>query len=519
MTEALNSLKFDFSSNGRRAVLSLLEQCSRITFNKAADFTNYHRQLLFLLAYPGDEKIRSLAKAEMERFNILLNNNQQLSRPLDNSGLPGTRLYGSFSYTLTNDFFRQPGTRLTLESVDGDKESIMQMLYPAFSGIEKERLSEESLTWNKWIRSFGGRSDQEQLSFLLKQLERAYPGMEQREAVFSSFKLFTGMRLENEFAAFSADAGRHTRIFHHTHGLSRAAGVSPFSPPANLFTKVRVTANDKRELVDLARKTICPFFKETDPFTYAAVEETEYFTADRGITIALYYMIPEKKLELECYCGYLMLKNNIPVAYGGGWILGSQCRFGLNILPAFRGGESTLLFNRLLQLYARHFNIQSFLIEPFQLGKGNPEGLQSASFWFYYKMGFRPMQAELAEQAATEFRKLRSDKGARTSLPVLKKLSDSIMRYGKPDQPFYDINAISENMTRHIQTHHQNDRDQAGSFLPGLLNEMLEEKNRLKESEIASLQKINNLKPKREHQATLSLQKSKRFLLVLSGFR
>ncbi|MBK7433554.1 MAG: hypothetical protein IPI66_06395 [Chitinophagaceae bacterium] len=114
MTEALNSLKFDFSSNGRRAVLSLLEQCSRVTFNKAADFTNYHRQLLFLLAYPGDEKIRSLAEAEMERFNILLNNNQQLSWTLDNSGLPGTRLYGSFSYTLTNDFFRQPGTRLTL---------------------------------------------------------------------------------------------------------------------------------------------------------------------------------------------------------------------------------------------------------------------------------------------------------------------------------------------------------------------------------------------------------------------
>ena len=43
---------------------------------------------------------------------------------------------------------------------------------------------------------------------------------------------------------------------------------------------------------------------------------------------------------------------------------------------------------------------QKFVVKPYQFGKGNPEGLKSGAFWFYYRLGFRPVRDDIREQAA-----------------------------------------------------------------------------------------------------------------------
>ena len=37
------------------------------------------------------------------------------------------------------------------------------------------------------------------------------------------------------------------------------------------------------------------------------------------------------------------------------------------------------------------FGCDSFAIDPYQLGHHNAEGLSSGAWWFYYKLGFRPI--------------------------------------------------------------------------------------------------------------------------------
>ena len=178
-------------------------------------------------------------------------------------------------------------------------------------------------------------------------------------------------------------------------------------------------------LTSSAKGILCSLYRETDPVTYAAINETEYFEMARGVSIALFFMKPSFRLPLECYVGYVAFRNNIPIAYGGGWIFQKRSRFGINILPAFRGGESAFIFSQLIKLYHHHLGVNYFNIEPYQIGQKNPDGIKSGAFWFYYRMGFRPSQNDLGKIAEEEFVKIKSDKLYRTEKKILLKLSDS----------------------------------------------------------------------------------------------
>lgn len=67
------------------------------------------------------------------------------------------------------------------------------------------------------------------------------------------------------------------------------------------------------------------------------------------------------------------------------------------------------MFAEVLRLYQRLYKVQRFVVKPYQFGKGNKEGLQSAAFWFYYKLGFRPQDERIAALAEAEYKKAAAD--------------------------------------------------------------------------------------------------------------
>lgn len=110
-------------------------------------------------------------------------------------------------------------------------------------------------------------------------------------------------------------------------------------------------------------------------------------------------------MPLESYVGYTLFKNEFPVAYGGAWVFGERADFGINIFDAFRGGESGYMFCQLLRVFRQVFQINYFLVEAFQYGLDNPEGIDSAAFWFYYRYGFKPLNKEINMIANIEYKK------------------------------------------------------------------------------------------------------------------
>ena len=205
----------------------------------------------------------------------------------------------------------------------------------------------------------------------------------------------------------------------------------PGSEPANslaiirqpLGKPLRLSEAQKYDLIAVARVSLACYLRETDPVTYADPAETFLYDMGHGLHIAVMGMNRSRVLALESYVGFMAFKNGIPVSYGGGWVFGYRCKIGVNIYPPFRGAGSDQLFCQVLRLYHQLFRIKKFVVKPYQFGKGNPEGLKSGAFWFYYRLGFRPVKDDIREQAAAEWKKLQTDPSYRTPVHILRQFT------------------------------------------------------------------------------------------------
>ena len=122
--------------------------------------------------------------------------------------------------------------------------------------------------------------------------------------------------------------------------------------------------------------------------------------------------------------------------------------------------------------------MKKFIVEPYQIGKNNTEGLRSGAYWFYYRLGFRSVKKELRELAAKEFQQMASEKKYRSSLSVMKQLAASNLELnlaGKEDLPKESPERISELFTQYINTHHKGNRSRIDlQKLPGWKEGMTE---------------------------------------------
>lgn len=382
--------------------------------------------------------------------------------PLQNSGIAGTPIVASFSLAMTGWLVRRFGRAVSLAGIEGDPSHVMAVLDPALDPLEREVLTEQPLGWTAWQRQHLGREREARLRRLVALAEQLPGPTAAREATFAALRVF--VRWETTPEAPVLTLGRYpggppTLRRRGRRRSIRLADAWREGRPR----RMPLAAAQRDALVDLARGSLASQLAETEPFTYAARGEVELHRLGHGIQVALYPMTADQKLPLEAYIGYLLLKNGVPVAYGGGWVLGRQARFGINVLPPFRGGESAILLGQLLRLYGWRFGLKRFLVEPFQIGRGNPDGIASGAFWFYWRLGFRPMQPALRARAAAEARRVQT-RGTRTPAAVLRELAGSTMAWQTPltaSWPALDIEQIGAAVSRHVLDKFDGDRGAA----------------------------------------------------------
>ena len=61
---------------------------------------------------------------------------------------------------------------------------------------------------------------------------------------------------------------------------------------------------------------LLPLLGETDPITYANPREVTLVRLERGIDIALFGSVPERRLPIESFFGFVIAKNRVPIGYG-----------------------------------------------------------------------------------------------------------------------------------------------------------------------------------------------------------
>lgn len=452
----------------REAVLScnaaaceaFLLKAETFQFGNVPALVAFHDALLLLEAYPSSLDLYDRASSLLRHYEVLtkrfLRANKRAADKLVNSGLRGTEAHGTFTYPLLKALSDHAPASVFLHSFDDNGKSAGAVLRHFLPKIEFEALDAEYTNEELMEVLFG---KQDHLAGLLNAMSNGSMRDELRDALFDDLKVYGGIKFNGAIPDRAAARGVVNDIFIHEEILKKIDPEELVNRPLPAASNLTIE-QEKKLLLD-CKAVLASLNRETDPVTLCAEDGVTYFSLERGVSVALFSMQPERRLPLDSYIGYMLFKNGVPHAYGGAWIYGNRALFGINIFEPFRGGESSHTILQLLRVYRQHFGVAAFSAEPYQYGKDNPEGIQSGAYWFYYKMGFRSDDKRLASLAEKESAKMKKSKSYRSSSSTLKKFTESKITWKiDPVALHPDPADVSRSVTQFLAAHYAGNREE-----------------------------------------------------------
>src|SRR5258705_1170544 len=190
------------------------------------------------------------------------------------------------------------------------------------------------------------------------------------------------------------------------------------SPPIPIQNLSR---DEGQKILDLARETSAVRYRELHGFTYGDARRVLKAELGRGTEVFVTGVPVEARLPLRAYHAALIFKNGVPGAYFEGLSICERIESGFNLYYTLRHGETAWLYARILRLMRQLLGVTVFSIDPYQVGHENEEGIESGAFWFYRKLGFRPVSQELMKLTEAEEQKVAETPGYRTPARTLKR--------------------------------------------------------------------------------------------------
>lgn len=214
-------------------------------------------------------------------------------------------------------------------------------------------------------------------------------------------------------------------------------------------------------LIEAARIAMATRARELFAFSYPNPRDVLVADPEEGLRIALIGLPPRQRLPLEAYYAFLVLRNGVPVSYGGGWYLFETLEIGFNVFESFRHGESAHLAGHVLRVYRQVFPMRAVIVDRYQIGFQNDEALRSGAFYFYERLGFRPTDLTARRLAETERSLLARDPRYRSPRPVLRRLarSDLVLSLaGASPPPRVRTGDLASAVSHHVARHFGGDR-------------------------------------------------------------
>jgi len=424
----------------------------------------WHDCVMYLIAYPESPALHRAACAELRRVAALARRMAACGparerRRLEGSGLAHTTSTFAFGWDIARWLAKRFPRHADVDSFGDDGTPLAEALAAALPALEFALLAgaEDGVTL---IDEARGRSSR--LAWLVAQLERLPASDAVRGLVFDSLRAYLTLRAGASALSRTFVRGLPLPAFIHRNGFVRAVDLRSLLAE-RLPAAPRLGAEMRHRAIDAARGMLASLGRETDAIALAYADGVEWHDVGRGIAVALYAMLPGRRDALDSHIGMMLFKNGLPVGYGGGWPFAGSCRIGVNIFEPFRGGESALLFGQVLHVYRKRFGITRFVVEPSQFGAGNIEGLRSGAFWFYYRLGFRPVEPRAAARAREVHDRMRADPAYRAPIRTLRQFTDADieLRIGDNDGLMCEPAQLSAAVTHWIDTRFDGDRSAA----------------------------------------------------------
>jgi len=423
--------------------LDLLARIPVLSLRSARDVVSLHRTLCFLRAFPDSRGVHESAVSQLREFDQCIRQlPEHQAVGLADSGITGTRIHYHFSYEVACWLeSRFSG----LVSIDWDEYDdtgrLDELLEHLLEGAEADYFESGYVSSAEWLAIASGDGEAAQFKWLMSQL-----GDRNRHGRFWT-ALYNATELPLRCSLGSSPMSKTHNVFNVPDIHWRRGGMRTRVPNARqeicrpLENLSVLDAKAGRRLIDVAMASLAVRHRETNHFNYANPHEVYLADVGNGVNIAVTGLSDEHRYPLETTMGFLILSNGVPVGYGGSSALFRQANTGINIFDEFRGSEAAWLWVQVMRTVRELTGCHRFVANPYQFGAGNAEALKSGAFWFYYRLGFRPVDRETRELAVAEFRQLRSSKGYRTPLATLRKLAACDMHLKLPgarQQDFFE---------------------------------------------------------------------------------
>jgi hypothetical protein len=432
LLKQLEQLKRKVGPREAKKIEATLKLLPNVKPRDAGLLVRLHETLLFLRAYPQTPAIARAAETQLRAFAkrvaFLRNQDADLS-PLDNpevSGIAGTAVTDTFTYHIVHWLLRRHPSQLSFDWEWFEDENRLAETWPRFMPLlEEDAFVEANVPYREWLQAARGQVSEVQ--WLVGRFSDLTLSSEQKAELYDSQKLYvrwkpgfratrTGMRVPVRKLFCHQESLLQRRDVHFREELEK-----PPPPMRKLSTKQGEAA------IDIAREASTIRYRELYGFTHGDPKHVYKTDLGRGVELFIIDLPPEKRLPLRVYHAAMIYKNGVPIGYFEGLSLFERMESGFNLYYTFREGETAWLYARILNVMRCHVGVTAFSLDPYQIGFGNEEGIESGAFWFYRKLGFRPTRPALFRLTQKEELRISKSKRYRTSSETLRKLAEGPM--------------------------------------------------------------------------------------------
>lgn len=423
----------------RAKLRKLLKRLARRRFTDAASLIRFHESLLFLRAYPPDsdtlrevEEILAPFAGRVEKLRAIEADLSEFTDP-QVSGISGTGFSAIFGYDITKHLAHRHPSQVQFDWDGYDNQSRFAEICQRFMPLlEEDAYVESYYPHLEWLRAAAGPK-QSEFVWLVNRFEQLSLSDKDKAALFDSLKLWTHWEFGDAASSRTHMRRKVREVFYHDGPLLKRSDVSlddeMKSPPLALR---KLSTVEAQSFLSMGRDAMAARYRELHGFTFGDPRTLLCAEAGRGVEIFVWGVPPGRRLPMLAYHAVMILKNGVPISYAEGLSLFERVEIGINLFYTFRDGESAWIYARLMRLFRQLLGVEVFSVDPYQLGHLNDEGIESGAFWFYRKLGFRPIQPELLKLVRHEEDKMRARAGYRTSAQTLRRLSSGHVIYETP---------------------------------------------------------------------------------------
>ncbi len=426
----LEATRFDYGRGASARKVDLLNQLRRVQLRNDDQVLRFHEHLCFLRANPDDQEVLTAVTSLLTSF-ARRSDLRSLRERLADSGIAGTDIHYRFFWPTARWITARWPRQLVIDWDEiEDQEPLAAALPLLVRPVEAIWLRALKPPPSEALARLAGRGTD--AAFFVKAVE-SLPGDDfTRERFYDSIGVPLILKAGTTTPSRTKACIPVPKVYFRTE--------APQKTRPDLWDEIErppqstrmVSQKKGSSLIDLARDAMVTRGRDLDTFAYGDPDDVRLINDSGGLAWAMIGLVPERRPLLRTAYGYLTLRNGVPIGYIQSDALWKCVDLAFNMFTTFRGQEAALVLGRTIAMLHRIFGATSFTLEPYQLGDGNEEGIESGAWWFYYRLGFRPRDRAIRALVNTELERMKRDPGHRSSQATLAKLAKDYLYLDRP---------------------------------------------------------------------------------------